>query len=102
MEVKPGWWKQKRESLLEPGVTEVAYSFAYDVPASDGESVWHKWWVVADHRGAVIKGESPKLSTDAQLEAFAWVLSDAMREYLKLKRHKAGQLREITPNIPNN
>lgn len=94
MEVKPGWWKAKRDSLVEAKTTEVAYVFK-----KEDDTIWQ---VVADHRGAVIKGESPKLSTDAQLEAFAWVLSDAMREYLKLKRHKLTQLKEITPNIPGN
>ena len=94
MEVKKGWWKQKRDSLVEAKTTEVAYTFKKD----DGTI----WQVVADHRGTVIKGESPSLSTDTQLEAFAWVLSDAMREYLKLKRHKLTQLKEITPQIPGN
>lgn len=77
MEVKPGWKKEKRSSLTEPNVTEVAYTFT-----TDGGL----WQVVANSRGTVIRGTSPVLSTDSQLEAFAWVLSDAMREYLKLKR----------------
>lgn len=78
---------------MEPDTTEVAYTF--QTPSG-------LWQVVADHRGTIIKGQSPTLSTDSQLEGFAWVLSDAMREYLKLKRHKITKLTEIVPQIPGN
>lgn len=78
MEVKPGWKKEKRSSLTERNVTEVVYTFTKE----DGSL----WQIVADHRGTVIKGMSPELTTDTQLEYFAWCLSDAMREFLKLKR----------------
>ena len=93
MEVKPGWIKTKRSSLVEADTTEVAYIF--QTPSG-------LWQVVADHRGVVIKGQSPTLSTDTQLDGFAWVLSDAMREFLKLKRHKISRLTEVTPTIPGN
>jgi len=94
MEIKKGWKKEKRDSLLERNVTEAVYTFTKE----DGSL----WQIVADHRGTVIKGTSPVLSTDSQLEAFAWVLSDAMREFLKLKRHKITKLTEVTPTIPGN
>ncbi len=78
MQVKPGWKKEKRDSLVERNVTEVVYTFTKE----DGSL----WQIIADRRGALVKGESPTLTTHDQLEGFAWCLSDAMREYLKLKR----------------
>lgn len=79
MEVKPGWEKKKRDSMLTPGVTEVAYLRARPECAP--------WAVVADHTGVEIRGESPKFVEGGdELSNFAWILSDAMREYVKLKR----------------
>ena len=78
LEVKKGWQKTKRDSMLTPGVTEVAY-----IKLKEGESPWA---VVADHAGVVIRGESPRLTEHSHLDDFAWIVADAMREYLKLKR----------------
>ena len=73
-----GWEKHKRDSLLSPGVTEVAY-----LKLKQGEAPWA---VVADHTGVFIRGESPRLTEHSHLDDFAFVVADAMREYLKLKR----------------
>lgn len=78
MEIKPGWEKTKRDSLLTPGVTEVAYLYLKKDEAP--------WAVVADHTGVVIRGESPKLQGHGDMESFAWVVGDAFREMGKLKR----------------
>lgn len=64
--------------MLTPGVTEVAYLHAVAGRAP--------WAVVADHTGVTIRGESPKFTGHGELEAFAWVIADALREFLKLKR----------------
>jgi hypothetical protein len=82
IEVKPGWQKTKRDSMLTPGVTEMAY-----LCMKAGEAPWA---VVADHAGVTIRGESPKFTSEggAALDDFAWVLSDAMREYMKLRRSR--------------
>ena len=85
-DVKPGWQKHKRDSLLTPGVTEVAF-----LCFKENESPWA---VVADHTGVTIRGESPKLTSHEQLDSFAWVLSDAMREYMRLRR---GRIHHVNP-----
>ena len=77
-EINPGWQKIKRDSLLSPGTTEVAF-----LCLKAGES---PWTVVADHTGVYIRGESPRFVGYTELNDFAWIFSDAMREYLKLKR----------------
>ncbi len=76
MEIKKGWDKKKRDSLLSPGTTEVAYIYL----APDCSP----WAVIADHSGVVIRGESPKLRGHAEMEDFAWIIADAFREMHKL------------------
>lgn len=79
MQVKPGWEKQKRQSLLDPSITEVAFLFAKPGAAP--------WAIIADHTGVEIRGDSPKfIQGGSVLGDFAWIMSEAMREYLKLKR----------------
>jgi hypothetical protein len=80
IEVKPGWQKTKRDSMLTPGVTEVAYLFQKPEGAP--------WAVIADHTGVVLRGESPKFMNEggAPMDDFAWVMGDAMREYLRLRK----------------
>ncbi len=78
MQVKPGWEKKKRQSLLDPTVTEVAYICAKPEGAP--------WAVVADHCGVVIRGESPRLQGHGDMDSFAWVIGDAFRESGKLRK----------------
>ncbi len=80
MQCKPGWKKEKRNSLLDPTTTEVAYIYAH----KDGAP----FVVVADHTGTMFRGDSPKFTQEGGglLDDFAWVMADAMREYMKLKR----------------
>lgn len=87
MQCKDGWEKTKRSSLIDPTITEVAYIHAH------GEGA--PFVVVADHTGTMFRGDSPKFTKEngGLLDDFAWVLSDAMREYIKLKR-----TRLILPN----
>lgn len=89
IEVKPGWQKTKRDSMLTPGVTEVAY-----LCLKKGEAPWA---VVADHTGVEMRGTSPKFTKDggSELDDFAWVLADAMREYLRLRR---GRIQTVGDN----
>lgn len=78
--MKTGWEKKKRDSMLTPGVTEVAFIY----PHVDGMP----FVIVADHSGVQFRGDSPKFTKEngGLLDDFAWILSEAMREYMKLKR----------------
>ncbi len=91
-EVKPGWTKMKRDSMVTPGVTEVAF-----ICAKRGESPWA---VVADHTGVTVRGESPKFTQEGGmgLHDFAWILDQAMREYMALKR---GRIQLVGDNEVN-
>ena len=73
-----GWQKIKRDSLMNPGITEVAF-----LKTKQDDQPWS---IVADHTGVIIRGESPKLYEAAQLDDFAFIVADAMREYLNLKK----------------
>lgn len=78
MQVKPGWEKIKNNSLLEPEVTQVIYR--QTEPLTDFK-------IVADFRGVKFDGESAYTSPDPKgVESLAWIVSDAFREALRLKR----------------
>ena len=46
------------------------------------------WMIISDHTGVIIKGESPKMYEASHLDDFAFVVADAMREYLQLKKSR--------------
>lgn len=79
-EIRPGWIRKKRDSLLSPGTTEVAFIYAHKEGAP--------FVVVADHTGFMFRGDSPKFTQEGagKTEDFAWIMAEAGREYLKLKR----------------
>lgn len=79
-EIRPGWIRKKRDSLLSPGTTEVAFIFQHPEGAP--------FVVVADHTGAMLRGDSPKFTQEGAglLDDFGWIMAEAMREYMKLKR----------------
>ena len=64
--------------MLNPGVTEVAYLCLRENEAP--------WSVVADHSGVTIRGDSPRITEHQQLEGFAWVIADALREMRNLRK----------------
>lgn len=84
MEVKPGWIRRKRDKLEAPGQVKVEFTFT-----ADGII----FGVIADAAGVQMKGVSPVFTGDGTgLDDFAWILAEAMREYLKLKRDLAARL----------
>lgn len=95
IEVQPGWGKKKTTSL-EGDFPEFQY-------ARDNQN-GSTFLVVADHRGVRMKGTSPFLVNPSDYDNFAWVLGDASREHLRLKRGKLelvgdNELQEINRNI---
>lgn len=77
-QVKPGWTKEKLDSIAEPGITHIVYRKT-DCPT--------RFIIVADFRGMRIEGESDYFNQDnGALDNLAWIVADAMREYLKFKR----------------
>lgn len=78
-DIKPGWDKKKRPSLLDPNTTEVAYLYKI----LDGAP----FVVTADHAGVKVRGESPLFTQGhgGKLDDFAWIMADAFREHMKLR-----------------
>lgn len=76
MEIKPGWVRTKRDCLDNHNLVEVVYKFS-----TEG------FTVRARAGGVTVEGISPIFTQDTTfLDDFAWILSDAMTQYLKLKR----------------
>lgn len=95
IKVQPGWGKKKTTSL-EGDFPEFQYEYT--------KSKDFNFKVVADHRGVRMKGISHFLVTPEDYDNFAWVLGDASREHLRLKRGKIevvgdNELREINKNL---
>lgn len=95
IQVQPGWGKKKTISL-EGDFPE----FHYECTKAEG----FQFKVVADHRGVRMKGISPFLVNPDDYDNFAWVLGDASREHLRLKRGRLevvgdNELREISKKL---
>ncbi len=79
IEVQPGWGKKKTTSL-EGDFPEFHYVYTKEQGLD--------FKVVSDHRGVRMKGISPFLVNPEDYDNLAWVLGDASREHLRMKRGK--------------
>jgi hypothetical protein len=98
IEVQPGWFKAKKTSL-EGDFPEFQY-----IRQPEKMGLPAEFRVVADHRGVRMKGTSPFLVNPDDYDNFAWVLGDASREHLRMKRSKLevvgdNELREINKTL---
>lgn len=81
MEIKPGWIRGKRDCLDNPNLVEVVYSYIGKNAPDAG------FQIRARAAGVTVEGTSHLFTQDGTaLDDFAWIMGDAMTQYLKLKR----------------